>query len=83
MGRSILTIMLFAGLADRIGHRELQLAWAGGTAAELRQHLCSLYPAAAPLLLRSAIAVGEDYCRDDEAVPSGADVAVIPPVSGG
>ena len=40
--------------------------------------------ASAPLLARSAFAIGGRYVADDDAgVPAGADVAVIPPVSGG
>lgn len=78
-----ISILLFAGLAESVGHREVSLAWPGGTAAELRTQLQQHFPAAAPLLARSGIAVGERYCRDDETVPPDADVAVIPPVSGG
>jgi molybdopterin converting factor small subunit len=78
-----LTIVLFAGLADCLGRREVQIDWSGGTAGELREQLCKLHPDAALLFGRSAIAVGEGYCRDEEPVPPGADVAVIPPVSGG
>ena len=83
MDRCSISILLFAGLAESVGHREVSLAWPGGTAAELRTQLQQHFPAAAPLLARSAIAVGERYCRDDETVPPDADVAVIPPVSGG
>ncbi len=75
--------MLFAGVAECVGQREVHLAWPGGTAAELRGQLQARYPAAALLLDRSAIAVGERYCRDEDRVPPEADVAVIPPVSGG
>jgi molybdopterin converting factor small subunit len=37
----------------------------------------------APLLARSAVAVGGRYATDDDRVAAGVDVAVIPPVSGG
>ena len=83
MNATHLTIMLFAGVAELAGQRELSLAWAGGTAADLRSHLQQHLPAAASLLSRCAIAVGERYCLDEEPVLPGADVAVIPPVSGG
>lgn len=83
MNASHLTIMLFAGVAELAGQRELTLPWSGGTAAELRSHLQQQLPAAAGLLARCAVAVGERYCRDEEPVTPGADVAVIPPVSGG
>ena len=40
-------------------------------------------PAVAGLLDRSAVAIGGRYADDDVPVPVGADVAILPPVSGG
>ena len=45
--------------------------------------LAADFPAIAPLLARSAVAIGDGYVTDDSRVPCGADVAIIPPVSGG
>ena len=76
-------ISLFAGMAATIGRRSLELAWEGGTAAALRNRLIAEFPALAPLLARSAVAIGDAYVADDALVPPGAGVAIIPPVSGG
>jgi len=70
-------------MAAAIGRRSLELAWEGGTAAALRSRLADEFPALAPLLTRSAVAIGDAYVTDDAVVPHGADVAIIPPVSGG
>ena len=78
-----LRVGLFAGMAEAVGRRTVTLAWSGGTAAALRSRLAAEYPAVAALLSRSAVAVGAAYVADDAAVPPGADVAIIPPVSGG
>jgi molybdopterin converting factor small subunit len=78
-----LRISLFAGMADAIGRRSVELAWTGGTAAMLRSRLAAEFPPLAPLLARSAVAIGAGYVTDDSQVPCGADVAIIPPVSGG
>lgn len=83
MADTPLTVMLFAGLAEQIGQREVTLNWPGGTAAELLSLLEQRYPKAATLLTRSAVAVGERYCRGGDVVTADGDVAVIPPVSGG
>ena len=83
MNNRQLAVMLFAGLAELVGHREVSLDWQGGTAADLRSALQNKYPAAASLLARSAVAVGERYCRDQDRVAVGDDVAMLPPVSGG
>lgn len=76
-------VAVFAGMAELAGRRHLDLPWHGGTVADLRRLLATAHPALAPLLGRSAVAVGGRYAGDDEAVAAGADVAVIPPVSGG
>lgn len=83
MADTPLTVMLFAGVAEQVGQRELTLPWPGGTAADLLAVLEQQYPQAAALLARSAVAVGERYCRGDDVVAADSDVAVIPPVSGG
>jgi len=78
-----LRVALFAGLAERAGSRRIELAWAGGSVAELRGALAAACPAAADLLSRSAIAVGDRLAADSDPVAVGADVAILPPVSGG
>ena len=76
----LVRISLFAGMAAAIGSRSLEVAWEGGTAAALRSRLIAEHPTLAPLL---AVAIGDAYVTDDAVVPPGADVAIIPPVSGG
>ena len=78
-----LRVSLFAGMAATVGHRSVELAWEGGTAASLRSRLAAEFPAIAPLLARSTVAIGDGYVADDARVPCDADVAIIPPVSGG
>jgi molybdopterin converting factor small subunit len=79
----MLSISLFAGMAEAAGRRRVEIEWAGGTVADMRQALAAACPAVVPLLSRSAVAVGGRYARDDDAVAAGSDVAIIPPVSGG
>jgi molybdopterin converting factor small subunit len=79
----MLSISLFAGMAEAAGCRRLGIPWTGGTVADLRVALGSAAPAIVPLLARSAVAVGGRYARDEDAVAAGSDVAIIPPVSGG
>lgn len=76
-------VSLFAGMAEAAGTRRLDVAWQGGSVGELRAALGRQCPAIVPLLARSAIAVAGRYAPDTAPVPAGADVAVIPPVSGG
>lgn len=77
-------VALFAGMAEAAGCREVEIEWPGGTVADLKAALGRRWPAIAPLLARSAVAVGGSYAADGLVVGAGAaDVAVIPPVSGG
>lgn len=78
-----LRVAVFAGMAELVGARHVELPWSGGTVADARRLLASRYPAVAPLLGRSAVAIGSRYVRDDVPVAEGDDVAIIPPVSGG
>jgi molybdopterin converting factor small subunit len=79
----MLSISLFAGMAEAAGCRRLEIPWSGGTVADLRSAVADAVPAIVPLLARSAVAVGGRYARDEDAVATGSDVAIIPPVSGG
>ena len=76
-------VHLFAGMAEAAGCRHVEIGWAGGTVAELRLAIRTLCPAIGPLLARSAIAVDGRYVPEAAEVTATADVAVIPPVSGG
>lgn len=80
----VVRVALFAGMAEAAGCREAEIDWSGGTVADLKATLGRRWPAIAPLVARSAVAVGGRYAADDLVVGAGtADVAVIPPVSGG
>lgn len=79
----LLRVALFAGLVELAGCRCLQIPWRGGSVADLRRALAEARPAMAPLLARSAVAVDDQYAGDGTRVPVAADVAVLPPVSGG
>ena len=78
-----LQVKLFAGLAAAAGTRLLELPWSGGTAAELKAVVAAALPAAAVLVSSSGVAVGNQYVAPDATIPPAADVALIPPVSGG
>jgi len=55
----------------------------GATVAELRQHLVAARPGLLDLLPRCALAIDGEFADDLQKVPPGAQIAVLPPVSGG
>jgi molybdopterin converting factor small subunit len=78
-----LRVLLFAGLAEAAGDRTLEIAWSGGTVADVRRAVVAGWPATAPLVARSVVAMGDRLVGDSEPVPAGAEIAILPPVSGG
>ena len=78
-----LRIAVFAGMAEIVGGRHLDLPWTGGTVADVRRLVSARHPAAAALIARSAVAVGSGYVNDAPVLAASDDVAIIPPVSGG
>ncbi len=77
-------VLFFASLKDRAGVKETSLELIEGIkVVELKRMLCELYPGLAPAMGSALVAVNKEYAFDEDAVPSGAEVALFPPVSGG
>lgn len=80
----LLRIKLFAIARQRLGRDQVEITLAGSpTAAELRRALADQFPALADVLPHIRIAVNSSYASDSTVIPAGAEVALIPPVSGG
>jgi len=78
-----LTVLYFAGAREAAGTARETLEAAPATVAELRRLLGGRHPALEPVLARCRIALDQELAVDADPVPPGAEVAVIPPVSGG
>ena len=81
-------VLLFAGLAEAVGSRELLLPGAGGggggtpaTVGELETAVRARFP----VLARSAfrVAVNRAYAPAQQPLAERDEIALIPPVSGG
>ncbi|WP_166237773.1 molybdopterin converting factor subunit 1 [Paenibacillus turpanensis] len=80
----MIRILLFAGLAEAAGSRELHYPAEEAVAVrELKTWFAAQYPSAADVLAISFAAVNQAYADDDTLVSSADEVAFIPPVSGG
>jgi len=55
----------------------------GATVADLKERLARDYPRLGPILPRVACAIDDEYVAFEERLRDGAEVALIPPVSGG
>ncbi|MBN6189290.1 molybdopterin converting factor subunit 1 [Aneurinibacillus sp. BA2021] len=80
----MITIKLFAAMAEEAGEDVLTLAWRDGlSTGEVKRWLGEQYPALAVRIPSAMIAVNQDFVAGEEALRDGDEVAFIPPVSGG
>ena len=77
-------IRLFAVAKQLVGASSIDISLSdGGTVGDLRRAMCEQYPQLNPLAPHILFAVGSNYADDSTTIPPDADVACIPPVSGG
>jgi molybdopterin converting factor subunit 1 len=80
----ILNVRLFARARDLGGadHAALDLP-NGATVADMRRRLVALHPKLADLAGKCAVAVDAEFADDGHVLTEGAEIALLPPVSGG
>ncbi len=79
-----ISIRLFAEARDRIGSETISVVLdRSATIADLRRKLAETHPALESLLEHAVFAVEQSYVADDAVLDETAEVALIPPVSGG
>ncbi len=76
-------VLYFAGARDAAGTPRETLAEVPASVAELRGVLAARHPPLARVLARSRIAVDQELATDATPLRDGAEVAIVPPVSGG
>jgi molybdopterin synthase catalytic subunit len=77
-------LLAFASAGDAIGSTEMEIEMPDGSrVADLRERLDAAHPKLGPLWPRLAVAVDGRVVTPDEPLSPGAEVALLPPVSGG
>jgi len=77
-------VNLFARFKDLAGKDHLVLSVPdGATVGSVRKSLMKSFASAAGLLERSALAIDNEIADDGAAICAGAEIALLPPVSGG
>ena len=75
-------VLLFARVRDLLGADHIDVD-APAYVGELRRQLMRAYPQAAGLLEKSACAINDEFADDATPIPADAEIALLPPVSGG
>jgi molybdopterin converting factor subunit 1 len=77
-------VKLFAVARQRTGCSTIEVDLpAGSTVAALRAAIVKQHPALADLLPHARLAIDSEYASDAQPIPPAAEIAIIPPVSGG
>jgi len=80
----IVRVKLFAVARQLAGCEEVQVSLPeAATIGQLRTAMTEQHPALVPLGRAAMFAIGTEYADDNAQLADGADVACIPPVSGG
>jgi molybdopterin converting factor small subunit len=80
----MVSVQLFARARELAGTDRILLPVSDSAmVADVRRELAAMYPALAGLVQHSAMAVNDDMAEDDRVVEPWADLALLPPVSGG
>ncbi len=79
-----ITVLLFAGLRDRLKRSSLELEIAAGSTVDaLVATIARAHPELAGPLAHCRVAVDQTFATGDETISAPVEVALIPPVSGG
>ena len=77
-------VLLFASLRELADASSIALELPdSATVAELRSALAARFPELGARLSQMRVAIDHEFTGDDVPIPAGAEVALIPPVSGG
>ena len=82
----MIRILYFGMLRDKLGRDQEQLEWQGGSTSELLAQLRSLDAQWAEALAPGQVfrvAVNRQMAYEDMPIPDGAEVGILPPVTGG
>jgi molybdopterin synthase catalytic subunit len=76
-------VIYFAGARDAAGTSRETIADVPASVGALRAVLAAAHPRLERVLARSRIAVDQEFAGDEAPLRDGAEVAIVPPVSGG
>lgn len=80
----ICSVKLFAVARQRVGQSAIEIDLPeGANIGRLRAALVERYPALVEVVAHARLAIDNEYAGDSTLIPANAEIALIPPVSGG
>lgn len=80
----MITVHFYAGLRELAKTSSMEFEWLPGlSAGKLRRTIAQRVTGISSLLERSSLAINDQIVTDEHQIPQGAEVALLPPVSGG
>jgi molybdopterin converting factor subunit 1 len=77
-------ILFFANLRDKVGTRKLEMELPpDATVGQLKEILVRDHPGLSPMRTSIMAAINREYAGNDQVIPTSAEIALFPPVSGG
>lgn len=77
-------LLFFATIRDKAGTKSLELDIPSETTViQLKEKLANEYPNLKDSLKSILVSVNQEYAFDEFVIPSNAEIALFPPVSGG
>jgi MoaE-MoaD fusion protein len=77
-------VLFFATIRELTGTRQTTLELPdGASVGHAKARLVEIYPALGPAMDTTVVAVNREFAPDETPLPSGAEIAIFPPVSGG
>lgn len=81
---NLIKVLLFASLKERAGVSSIDLEIPDeASVKDLKSVLADQYPGLAPALDSALVSLNREFAFDEDLVPSQAEAAIFPPVSGG
>ncbi|MFL5318676.1 MAG: molybdopterin converting factor subunit 1 [Myxococcaceae bacterium] len=76
-------VLYFAAARERAGRQSEELELSAKTVGEVMDALCKAHGELGAIRKHLRVAVNQEFANDSDPVPDGAEIALIPPVSGG
>jgi molybdopterin synthase catalytic subunit len=77
-------VLLFATLRDRAGSKSLELEISEAmNVGDLKRRIAADFPALKESMESVLVAINREYAFDEGLIPTNAEIAMFPPVSGG